>query len=128
MIVRHALLPLSLLALLSCSAEQAPSPTNPDAHGPAMKEKAAGTMLSIDPLASCEPGQVATVRWTAALVAGGTVRIFAGEAPDATVFVETGIEGTKETGPWIAPGNVLVARTVDGKILDRAQAAGPGCP
>lgn len=83
--------------------------------------------LRIEPLASCEAGQVSTLQWGAQLLAQGPVEIRIGEEIDGDLFARAGAPGNKQTGPWLAIGTVFIARTADGTEVGRAVATGPNC-
>lgn len=83
--------------------------------------------LWLDPLASCEGGQVSTLHLSDALLAKGPVEVRFGELADGPLFAQVGEPGSKQTGPWLAPGAVFIARLGDGTEVARAVAKGPGC-
>lgn len=118
-------------AMSSKPAEPAPAaqaqPAKPAAAPDADEAPAGDAPMWLDPLAGCEGGQVSTLHWSEALLAKGPVEVRFGEAADAPLFAQLGEPGSKETGPWLEPGAVFVARLADGTEVARAVAKGPGC-
>lgn len=80
-----------------------------------------------DALQGCDGAQIATIHWSDEAVAAGPAKI---ELSDGTVFAEVGGAGTKETGPWVAPGSVFVLKdATDGTERARVTLKGPAtCP
>jgi len=79
----------------------------------------------IDPLKSCEAGQVTTLHWTDAAVASGHIRIWADGNPPG-LFAESASAGSQTTGAWVSPGarfwitdsadRILAQREVESEI------------
>jgi len=79
----------------------------------------------IDPLKSCDAGQVTTLHWTDAAVAFGPIRIWADGDPPG-LFAESASAGSKTTGAWVSPGarfwitdsadRILAQREVESEI------------
>lgn len=134
--------PLLLLAMAAlataCGQTDAPEPAYPydqaEVESPAAEEAPAAAaveesrgLMWLEPLATCEKGQVSTLHWERELLAQGPVEIRFGEAPDGPLFGRVGSGGEKATGAWLKPGAVFVARSDDGTELARAVASGPDC-
>lgn len=79
----------------------------------------------IDPLKSCDAGQVTTLHWTDAAVAFGHIRIWADGNPPG-LFAKSASAGSKTTGAWVSPGarfwitdsadRILARREVESEI------------
>jgi hypothetical protein len=74
--------------------------------------------VRIDPLPSCEPGQVTTLYWTDEAVAQGPIRFWIDGDPPA-LFAESASAGTKQTGAWAQHGQRFFVTDVSGNTLAR---------
>ncbi len=74
--------------------------------------------VRIDPLATCEAGQVTTVHWTDAAVANGPIKFWIEGDPPA-LFAESASAGSKQTGAWAQIGQVFRVTDASGRTLAR---------
>jgi len=127
------------LALAACRGE--PPETAP-LPGPGPTATAAGEVAgpptgvadglaySPQPLPTCLGGQVAEIRWNLKSAAGSTTVNIKLVEPDGSerVFAQSGMSGSKATGPWARPGLVFIARdTANDEELARVTLDGTGC-
>lgn len=110
---------------VAANSVASPEPSPPAAEPASTTESV--SLLSLDALTDCRAGQASTLRWTNELVKAGPVEIRIGEAADSPLFGRVGSAGSKETGNWVGPGKIFVARALDGSELARVVAEGPGC-
>lgn len=119
------------LALLGCSETPPAYLETPPEPRPPMLAPAAGTdagdapkpmlpdgAIRIDPLPSCEAGQVTTLHWSDAAVASGPIRFWIEGDPPA-LFAESASAGSKQTGPWASPGQRFLVTDAAGRTLVR---------
>lgn len=127
----------ALLALVASLTACNPAATPTDvtaAPGAANSAKAAAapqaltefgsTLLWADPLATCEAHQVTMIHWSKDAVAKGPASIELGDT-NPGVFARIGDAGEKLSGPWAAPGSVIVLRGSDGVARARLVLKGP---
>lgn len=135
--------PLLLLSMLTACSQRADEPENaastgaPAATAPganaAPASTANGAKVTFEPAAfeSCTPNKfsVAKVSWDASASGAATVDVKTVAADGSeTLFATTGAVGSKETGPWIGPGSVIIVRHHDtGAELGRGVAASKPC-
>jgi hypothetical protein len=74
--------------------------------------------VRIDPLPSCEPGQVTTLYWTDEAVAQGPIRFWIEGDPPA-LFAESASAGSKQTGAWAQHGQRVFVTDAFGNTLAR---------
>lgn len=74
--------------------------------------------IRIDPLPSCEPGQVTTLHWTDEAVARGPIRFWIEGDPPA-LFAESASAGSKQTGAWAQNGQRFLVTDLSGRKLAR---------
>ena len=74
--------------------------------------------VRIDPLPSCEPGQVTTLHWTEAAVAQGSIQFWIEGDPPA-LFAESASAGSKHTGAWAHHGQRFFVTDAYGNTVAR---------
>lgn len=119
---------LSVLALAACG--KSADPQTPSAAespiAPAAATAPVSTVFWADKLKSCDGAQVTTIHWGKEAVAAGPASVLIGDGPSAGVFAKIGGEGSKESGPWAAPGLVMVLKgEADGVERARLTMQGP---
>lgn len=117
-------------AALPDAATTAPTPVEPTTDAAPAPAVASAKLIWADALATCDADQVTTVHWSPDTVATGPALIEIGDGAAPGLFASVGAGGDKETGPWAAPGVILVLRRADDRSeLGRVVLEGPAdCP
>jgi hypothetical protein len=133
-IAAATLLMIGLSACQPSDTDASKTPASP-ASAPAVTAASAPTgPVTIEPasLASCEKGEVVTVRWDIRKDHPDVkeIEVWTGSATHPlTLFAASGIAGEAKTGPWAGPGSIFAVKDrATGQELARATVQGPACP